>query len=80
MMTLRTSRLVSKLAAVAGVLAASVAMAVPPDLTAIELPVSGSSIGTAVATVGAAMLIILFPIIVGFKMVKALLRRATSAV
>jgi hypothetical protein len=59
---------------------ASPALAIPPDLTAVEFPISTSSIGTVIATAGATMLIVVFGIMIGFRLVKKLTARATASV
>lgn len=51
-----------------------------PTMGPIEFPIDIASVGTALAAAGAAILLIVFGLWVGFKLVKRLVRRATNAV
>lgn len=58
----------------------SSALAVTPTMPAIDLPIDASSIVTAVATAGATMLIAVIGVTIGFRLIRKLAKRATSAV
>jgi len=70
-----------RLLAVAGTVAVSAsALAVPPTMPAIDLPVDSASIVTQVAAAGGAMLILVIGVKIGFSLIRKLAKRATSAV
>lgn len=67
-------------AAVAGLAALASPAFAAPTMDAIDFPIDIASVGTALAAAGAAILLIVFGLWVGFKLVKRLVRRATNAV
>lgn len=60
--------------------AATIASASPPSMPTITFPIDQASIGTAVATAGALILITTFGVMIGFKLVRKLTRRVTGSV
>jgi len=66
--------------AVAVVGTAATALAVPPVLPAVTLPVDSASIVTQVAAAGGAMLILVIGVKIGFSLIRKLAKRATSSV
>jgi|GEM_PF-4866801 len=75
---LNRARLVAaSLVLVAG---SSVALAQAPAMPAVEFPVDTSTIGPVVVAAGAAILILIYPIKLGFSFVKRLVKRMSSAV
>ena len=66
-------------AGLVGLLAAP-ALATPPTMSAVAFPIDTAAIVSAVVTAGAAILILIFGVKVGFKMVWKLLNRTTKAV
>jgi len=67
-------------AAVAGLAALSSPVLAAPTMDAIDFPIDIASVGTALAAAGAAILLIVFALWIGFKLVKRLVVRATNAV
>ena len=61
-------------------LASSVTLAQAPAMPAVEFPVDTSTIGPVVVAAGAAILILIYPIKLGFSFLKRLVRRMASAV
>lgn len=55
-------------------------LATVPSLDAITFPIDLASIGTAIGLAGAALLAIVVPLVVGFKIIWKLIRRGTTAV
>jgi hypothetical protein len=72
------------LACLAAVLAltvgSSVVRADPPTMSAITLPVDGASIVTAVITIGITVLLLTAGAVIGFGLVRKLIRRISKAV
>lgn len=67
----------------AGVAVASWAPAVlatPPDMDAVTFPISTTSIIAAISTAGAAILLLIFPLRVGFSLIRRLASKAMKAV
>lgn len=71
-------RLVASALAV-GALSSSV-LAQAPAMPAVEFPIDTSTIGPVVVAAGAAILILIYPIKLGFSFVKRLVKRMSSAV
>lgn len=52
----------------------------PPDLPAITFPISPSSIVTSIVTAGATILVLVFGVVVGFTLIRKLMRRLKGSV
>lgn len=76
----RPARIGSRFALL-GVLALPAAvLAGPPTMSAITLPVDGASVVTAVIAIGVTVLLLSAGAVIGFGLVRKLLRRITKAV
>lgn len=56
------------------------ANATPPDMDAVTFPISTTSIVAAISTAGAAILLLVFPLRVGFSLIRRLAAKAMRAV
>jgi len=61
-------------------LSASMAAATPPPLPDIVFPINTASIATKIGVAGAAILLLVFGVAIGFSFVKKLMKRVKSAV
>lgn len=64
----------------AGALASSALAGGPPAMDPVTFPIDPESVGTAIATAGGAILLIVFAVGIGFMLVKKLKKRLTSSV
>jgi hypothetical protein len=67
-------------AALAGAATSALAQSTPAEMPAVSFPLSASSIVTAIGVAGATILGLTFGIVIAFRFVKKLMRRASSAV
>lgn len=74
----RTAAVVGGL--VVGLIGAHASAGGPPTMDAVEFPIDIASIATAISVAGAAILLSVFTVTIGFRLAKALFRHLSSGV